>query len=45
MRPSKKKIQLIRHYRNVKETKLGLDMNDTHWLLAYTNDDSLIGDI
>ena len=30
--------------RKVQETNLGLDMNDTHQLLAYANDVNLIGD-
>ena len=30
--------------RNVQETNLGLDMNDTHQVLAYTDDVNLIGD-
>ena len=30
--------------RKVQETRLGLDMNSTHQLLAYTDDVNLIGD-
>ena len=30
--------------RKVQETRLGLDMNDTHQVLAYTDDVNLIGD-
>ena len=31
--------------RKVQETNLGLDMNDTHQVLAYADDVNLMGDV